>query len=154
MRAVPSFAIVTAILLALGSTAAADHARIYVYAQRQTAARSWLPITCDGSVVAELKQGRFFAIDVPPGRHSLGTGQGVPGFLEAAAGGESFVRLNWHYETGRPPIPVLSAIAPDRAHAEMKFLSYIDTRKALSASVSKTDPRGPPELQLKRRSEK
>jgi hypothetical protein len=95
----------------------------------------------------------FFAIDVPPGRHSLGTEAGVPTFIDVHSGEEAFVRLNWNYQVGRPPIPVLGAVRPDRARKEMKYLSYINTKKVLSASVPKTDPREPTELQLKRHPE-
>jgi hypothetical protein len=139
-------------IAAIAMAAPAEHsARIYVYAQRLTAARSWLPIACGGSAVAELKQGMFFAIDVPPGRHALSTETGVPAFVDVHAGEEAFVRLDWSYQEGRPPVPVLAAVPPDQARKEMMYLSYIDAKRALSPSVPRTDPREPAQLRLKRR---
>lgn len=108
---------------------------------------------CGGVVVAELKQGMLFAIDVPPGRHSLSTETGVSTFVDVHSGEEAFVRLDWNYQVGRPPIPVLGAVRPDRARKEMMYLSYINANKVLSNSVPKTDPREPTQLRLKRRPE-
>jgi hypothetical protein len=130
---------------------AEDPGRIYVYAQRLTAADSWLPVSCGGSVVAALKQGMFFAINVPPGRHALTPGTGVPAFVEVRSGGEVFVRLDWNFEVGRRPIPVLTAVRPDQAHKQMVYLSYVNPRKVLSNSVPTTDPREPAQLRLKGR---
>jgi hypothetical protein len=76
------------------SLLAADSARVYVYARWETPARSWLPISCDGEVVAKLKQGTLFAIDVTPGRHNLGSDRGVPVFVDVRSGDEVFVRLD------------------------------------------------------------
>jgi hypothetical protein len=64
-----------------------------------------------------------------------------------------FVRLDWNYEVGRPPIPVLHVVHSDQARREMRYLSYINSKKALANSVPKTDPREPTPLQLKRRTE-
>lgn len=154
MQTARSFAVVTAIALtAPFSTPAEDHGRIYVYAQRPTAARSWLPITCNGAAVAELKQGMVFAIDVPPGRHYLSTEMSVPMFVAVRSGEEIFVRLDWEHRSDGPPIPVLTAVRPDRAHKEMMHLSYISAKRVLSTSVRKTDPRAPTQLHLKRRPE-
>jgi hypothetical protein len=133
---------------------AEDFGRIYVYAQRLTPARSWIPISCGGAVAAELKRGMFFAINVAPGRSVLSLEEGVPAFAEVRSGEDSFVRLDWHFEVGRPPIAVLSVVRADQARKEMMFLSYINAKKVRSTSVSKTDPREPAQLQLKRRSEK
>jgi hypothetical protein len=136
------------------STPAADPGRIYVYAQRETAARSWLRITCSGIVVAELKQGMLFAINVPRGRHTLAVETGVPTIIDVRSGEDAFVRLDWNYAVGRPPIPVLSVVQPDQARKEMRWLSYIHPKQVLSSSVPKADPRDPMPLELKRRPEK
>ena len=53
----------------------------------------------------------------------------------------------------RPAIPVLQAVRPDQARNEMKYLSYINANKVRSSSVSKTDPREPARLRLKKRDE-
>src|ERR1700742_3790673 len=82
-----------------------DQARIYVYARRDTAARSWMSISCGNAVVAEIKQGTFFAITLAPGQYTLVSENGIPLPIEARAGEELFLRLDWNYGVGRPPIP-------------------------------------------------
>jgi hypothetical protein len=128
-------------------------ARIYVYAQRETPARSWRPIWCDGVVVAKIRRGAFFALNVPPGRHLLSVSQGVPLFVNVKTGAETFVRLDWTLEMGETPTPVLSSMSPDVARQEMRFVIYIDAKEVLSSSVSKTDPTPHPEPRLKSRDE-
>lgn len=125
---------------------AEDPARIYVYVQRETPVRSWFPVSCDGIVVAEIKRGRLFAINVGPGRHMLSEEKGVPAFVDASAGRDSFIRLNWHIEVGQPAIPVWEIVAPSNARRDMLDLTYIDVGRVLSKSVPKKDPRGPPRL--------
>ena len=150
-----SVAVITAIALSCPSSAPAeDPGRIYVYAQRRPTPQSWLPISCGEAVAADLKQGMFFAINVPAGRYTLSPAKGVPASVDVRAGEEAFVRLDWHYDVGRHAVPELHAVRPEQAGREMKFLSYINPRKALSSSVSKTDPREPPQLRLKRRGDK
>ncbi len=124
-----------------------------MYAQRDTAARSWLPISCGSSVVAEIKQGTFFAISVPPGRYALCVKNGVPLPVEVHASEESFVRLDWDYEVGRSPIPVLAKVGATDARSEMKFLSYVSARRVHSSLVPKSDPRPPVEPRLRTRDE-
>ena len=123
-----------------------DLARIYVYVQQETPVRSWFPVSCDGIVVAEIKRGRFFAINVGPGRHMLSEEKGVPTFVDARSGRASFIRLNWHIEVGQRPIPVWEIVDAASAYKDMLTLAYIDAAKALSKSVPKKDPRGPPHL--------
>jgi len=72
--------------------------------------------------------------------------KGVPAFVEARAGGDSFIRLNWHIEVGQPAIPVWEIVAPSSARRDMIDLNYIDVGRILSKSVAKKDPRGPPRL--------
>src|SRR5258708_1052166 len=88
---------VAAVLTLATAFPAGDRARIYVYARRDTAARSWLPISCGNAVVAELKQGAFFAINVAPGRYTLSIENGIPVSLDARPDEESFIRLDWNY---------------------------------------------------------
>src|SRR5438270_2241780 len=64
--------------LAVTFLQADDQARIYVYARRGSAARSWMSISCGSAVAAEIKQGRFFAITLPPGRYTFLGGNGAP----------------------------------------------------------------------------
>jgi len=141
--------VVFGILSALPPVRAEDLARIYVYAQFDSAASSWLAVSCDNAVVAKVKRGRFFAVDVAPGRHVLSIWKAVPVVVEVRAGQEDFVRLDWHYEVFEPSIPVLHAVQPDQAHTEMLNLAYIDGNKAVSKSVPKADPRRPPQLKLR-----
>jgi hypothetical protein len=136
---VRALALVTVVLAA--ALAAEDPTRIYVYARRDTAARSWISISCDNSVVAEVRQGTFFAVNVAPGKHALLTEGGVPSFVDLAAGKEIFVRLDWDYGIGRPPIAVFSQVDPADAQREMKYLSYVGVKRLHSSLVPKADPR-------------
>jgi len=143
-------------LIAIAATttyfaAAEEPTRIFVYAQRDTAARSWLPVSCGETVVAELKQGMFFAINLSPGRYTVGVKGGIPLPVDANPAEESFVRLDWHYQVGQSPIPVLSKVRPEQARKEMLYLSYIDTRRVHSTTVSHSDPRERRRPELKSR---
>ena len=133
-------------LMQLPSAQAEGLARIYVYAQLETPAGSWIPISCDGTVVAKLRRGRFFAINAAPGRHMLSDEKGVPVSVDARSGEESFVRVDWRMEVGGPAISVLQVVPPSAARSEMIYLTYIDASKVHSKSVSKKDPREPPRL--------
>ena len=115
--------LVCAVLLTSFSALAAGSGRIFIYAQRSTAAHSWLTITCDDTVLAKIRRGFFFAFDVPPGRHTLSVEHGVPAIIDVRSNVESYVRLDWEMEVGRAPVPVLSTVAPPSARAEMRFLS-------------------------------
>ena len=140
-------------LMQLPSTQAEGLARIYVYAQLETPAGSWIPISCDGTVVAKLRRGRFFAINAAPGRHMLSDEKGVPVFVDARSGEESFVRLEWHIEVNKPVISVLEVVPGGQAREEMMYLTYTDAGKILSKSVSKKDPREIPRPRLRRRTD-
>jgi len=131
--------------------AAEATARIYVYAQELTEARSWIAIQCDGVAVARITRGKFFAVNVTPGRHTLASETGVPVVVDVHAGEDSFARLDWHFEIGRAPVAVLHLVQPEAAHQELKFLSYIDKSKIMAPSVSKSDPRDWLEPRLKTR---
>ena len=147
-------AVISAIALAAAlPTLAENPTRIYVYAQRDTAARSWLSISCNSVVVAELQRGAFFAINVEPGPYMLSVEKGVPLSIDARAGEESFVRLDWSYGIDRPPIPVLSKIYTAGAQREMKYLSYVPAKRVHSNQVPKTDPSEHLQPQLRTRDE-
>jgi hypothetical protein len=142
---------VSAFLLASFSAFAAQSGRIYIYAQRSTAAHSWLAIDCDDIVLAKIKRGFVFAFDAPPGRHILSIEHGVPAIIDVHPNVDSYVRLDWEMEVGRPPVPVLSTVAPPSARSQMRFLSYVDSRHIAAASVLRTDPRPPESKELLRR---
>ncbi len=129
------------------SARAGDLARIYVYVQSETPARSWFSVSCDGAVAAKITRGRFFAIDVAPGRHMLSDEKGIPVSVDARSGQESFVRLEWRNgELGGPALPVWEVVPAAVARRDMVYLRYIDANKAASRSVPKADPRAPPRL--------
>jgi hypothetical protein len=148
---IPLSVIAAIVLVAPLSTPAENTARIYVYAQRLTSASSWLPISCGDVVVARLKRGTFFAINVDPGRYKLSIENGLPVFVEVRSGEASFVRLDWSFGIGRSPIPVLRTVASMQARKEMMNLSYISSNKVISTSVPKADPGEAPPLRLKSR---
>lgn len=147
-RQAARLAVLVAVILATQVSALPQaRARIYVYVQTETPARSWFPIFCDGTVVAKLRRGRFFAIDVAPGRHMLGAKESVPVFVDAESGKDYFARVEWsNGEVDGPAIPVWEVVPEDTANRDMVYLTYIDADKALSSSVPKTDPRGEPRL--------
>src|SRR4051794_28594874 len=93
----------------------------------------------------------FFALNVPPGRHMIGTEKGVPVPIELHSGEDSFVELGWHSQIGQQPIPMLFSVPPSQARTKLKYLAYINKSKIQSPSVSETDPREQPNLQLKQR---
>lgn len=143
--AVVSFAFL--VLATPPSARAEDSTRIYVYAKYGTDARSWLPISCDGVVVAKLKHGTFFAVDVEPGKHVLNMARGgLPVFLDVLAGEETFVKIGWRKIGDAPAIPLLSVVGASHARREIVGTRYIDANKVLSTSVPKRDPRGPARL--------
>ena len=138
-------------LTPLRFAASQESARIYVYAPRETAIRSWLPVQCDGTPVAKIKRGNFFAINVAAGKHMLSGGKGVPLFVDSPAGSEAFVRLAWQVEIGEPQTLVFDNVPARVGRNELRFVVYIEPKQALSNSVPKTDPHPPPELQFKPR---
>jgi hypothetical protein len=74
------------------------------------------------------------------GQYTLSLDDGVPLIIEAHAGEQGFVRLDWSYGIDRVPIPKLSKVGETEARREMKFLSYISAKKMHSNPVPKTDP--------------
>lgn len=78
MRHHIALAAVTVFVVLCRTVTADDLARVFVYSQRETPARSWKTIACDGERIAEVKRGFFFAVNVRPGRHSLSLVDGVP----------------------------------------------------------------------------
>jgi len=92
-------------------------------------------------------------LNVVPGRHVLSRENAVPAFVDVKAGSESFIRLDSHMEIGQPATPVFSKVHPDVARQEIRFLLYIDMKQVLATSVSRADPRTPPEPRLKTRNE-
>jgi len=79
--------------------------------------------------------------------------KGVPVFVDARSGEESFVRLEWHIEVNKPVISVLEVVPGGQAREEMMYLTYTDAGKILSKSVSKKDPREIPRPRLRRRTD-
>jgi len=154
-RMIEVIASLTVVTLVFPICAKAEgRARIYVYVQTETPARSWFPVWCDKAVVAKVKRGRFFALNVAPGRHMIREEKGVPVFIDVGSGDESFVRLEWRNgDTGGPALPIWQAVPPSEARQDMTCLTYIDADKALSKSVPEQDPRGPPQLERRSKDE-
>ncbi|MBN8730037.1 MAG: hypothetical protein J0L64_05805 [Acidobacteria bacterium] len=126
-------------------------ARIFVYSLRETAAHLWMPVTFDGEIAAEVRRGTFFTIACDPGPHVLIIEQGVPVAVEARPDRPAYVRLDWNYQLGRRPIPVLGVVPARIAEAELRHLSYIEAKKVRSAVVLRSDPRPAEEMRLKTR---
>ena len=110
-----------------------------------------MDIACDDEIVAKVKAGRFFVINLPPGRHAVSQREGIPVFIEVRSGEQSFVRLGREVD-GQTVIPVLTKMGSAEAGKEMVHLAYIDAARVLSNSVSKQDPRDllqPPQLKTR-----
>ncbi len=138
-------------LFAAYQVTADDTGRIYVYAERDSEAHSWMGISCGGAVVAEIERGTFFAVHLASGRYSLSTERGIPTAVEIRSGEDVFIRLGWNYGIDRPPIAILRQAPADQAERAMKYLSYVPLRHIFSSAVDKADPRTPVKLQLKTR---
>jgi len=114
--------------------------QIYVYANWELPERKWIDIACDDEIVAKVKAGRFLVMNLPPGRHAVSAGDGIPEFVEARSGEKSFLRVGREVD-GQTVMLVLTRMDSTEAGKEMVHLVYIDALKALSKSVPKEDPR-------------
>lgn len=114
--------------------------QIYVYSKWESPERKWVNIACDDEIVAKVKAGRFFVMNLPPGRHAVSAGDGIPVFVEARSGEKSFLRMGREVD-GQTVMLVLTKMDSAEAGKEMVHLAYIDVSKALSSSVLKKDPR-------------
>src|SRR5262249_5773474 len=125
--------------------------RVFVYSQRESPARSWMDIGCDGERIAEVKRGFFVAVNVRPGRHFLSVADGVPLSIEVLTGSEAFVRIDWNHDVRRQPIPILNSVAEEQAKRELRFLNYVQIKRIHSTAVPRVDPRPPESPQLRTR---
>ncbi len=128
-----------------------DTGKIYVFAERDTEARSWIGIFCGAAVVAEIERGTFFAVNLAPGQYSLSAERGIPVTVDVRSGEDVFIRLGWSFGVDRSPIATLRPVPVDQADKAMRYLSYVPARRIFSSSVDKTDPRKPVKLELKTR---
>ena len=146
------------IILAIQGLATGEDAehptQIFIYASWEYPGRSWVPISCDGTLVAKVKPGRFFAINVGLGKHMLTQNDGIPLVVSADSGQQMFVRLGQEISdepSGKVVLPVLQAVAPEEARKEIIHLVYVDSDKLYSPAVSKRDPTQPSPPRLKQR---
>jgi hypothetical protein len=114
--------------------------QIYVYANWELPEHKWVEIVRDDETVAKVKAGRFFVINVPPGRHAVSARDGIPVFVEVRSDEKSFLRLDREVD-GQTVMLVLTKMNSIEAGKEIVHLTYIDASKALSNSVLKEDPR-------------
>lgn len=120
---------------ALPVLSAADPGQVFIYAQRDTPAKRWIGVTCDGETVAALKGGFYFALQTSAGRHSLSVTEGVPVSVEVDPGATVFVRMDWNHDLRREPIPAFSIVREESARKELRWLSYVAAKHIRSASV-------------------
>ena len=116
--------------------------QIYVYANWELPERKWVDIACDEEIGAKGKAGRYFVMNLPPGRHVVSVGDGIPVFVEERSGEKSFLRVGREVD-GQAVMLVLTKMDSTEAGKEMVHLAYIDAAKAFSSSVPKEDPRDP-----------
>ena len=134
-------------LISLSFAGGQPTTQIYVYVQHESPARSWFPVWCDGVLVAKIKQGRFFVINVTAGKHEIIEEKGVPVFVDVRSGKKAYVRLEWRNgELGGPALPVWAEVTQSAAHRDMLYLAYIDADKVVSKLVPNTEPREAPSL--------
>jgi len=134
---------VALVLVLLPFLAAEDSAQIVVYLSWDSPQRGRQTVFCDGARMAEVQAGRFFVINVEPGRHVLIAGDGIPTTVDLPAKGESFVRVGREIEigpSGNTSIPVLEDLSPEQARLDMINLVYVSPKKIFSPSVSEGDP--------------
>jgi hypothetical protein len=124
--------------------------QIYVYADWESPEHRWVDVACDDEIVAKVKAGRFFVINLPPGRHAMSVRDGIPMFIEVRSGEKSFLRLGREVD-GQTVMQVLTKMDSTEANKEMVNLAYIDASRALSNSVPKEDPRERRQPQLRTR---
>jgi hypothetical protein len=133
----------------------AEHlTEIFIYASWEYPARPWVPVSCDGTLVAKVKPGRFFAINVGPGKHMLTQNDGIPLVVNAHPGQQMFVHLGQEVSdepSGKVVLPVLQAVAPEEARKEIIHLVYVDSDRLYSSAVSRQDPTQPSPPRLKQR---
>jgi len=153
MKAALYLCVLATVAFAAGDSAGRG-AQIYIYGSWEYPVRSWVPVSCDGEVVAKVRRGRFFAINVSPGKHLLSQDDGIPRPVNAHAGQPSYLRLGQEVSdepSGKSVIPVLEAVDPDQARKEMVHLVYIDADKLYSSAVPQQDPAPVSRPQLKPR---
>jgi hypothetical protein len=132
-------------LLAFISLAAAAESatRIYVFADWDSPQHAWIPIYCDGALIAKVKAGKFLAIEVPPGQHTLLAGDGIPVSLDTSPRKDVFVAVQYNirlYPSGKSSIPVLAIFPESEARIKIVHLVYIETTQMYSPLVSRQDP--------------
>jgi len=128
--------------LAIGE-GAEQRTGIFIYSSWEYPARSWVPVSCDGTLVAKVKRGRFFSINVGPGTHTLTQNDGIPLVVNARPGQQIFVQLEQQVSdepSGKVVLPVLQVVAPEQARKEIIHLVYVDSDKLYSSAVSREDP--------------
>jgi len=124
--------------------------QVYVYADWDLPEHRWLDVACDEEIVAKVKAGRFFVMNLPSGRHTIAVRDGIPIFIEVRSAERSFLRLGRQVD-GQTVMLVLSKMDSTEANKEMVNQAYIDASKALANSVPKEDPRERRQPQLKTR---
>ncbi len=115
MRTQSATRLALTVLFTIESVLAGESTRIYVYADPHAAASSWKPVSCDGGVVAKIKDGYFFALKVSSGRHTFAIADGTPTFVNLNANQDLFLRVDEHIIIGEPKILILTSVAPDLA---------------------------------------
>ena len=153
MKAV--FCVFVLVILGFATGEGAEHlTEIFVYASWEYPARSWVPVSCDGILVAKVKRGRFFAINVGTGKHALTQNDGIPLIVNTHPSQPLFVHLGQEVSdepSGKVVLPVLLAVDPEEARKEMIHLVYVDSDKLYSSAVSRQDPTQPSPPRLKQR---
>jgi hypothetical protein len=145
-------------LLTNGSYAGSEgSARIYVYSDWDSGLRSWVPIFCDGTLMAKVKKGKYFVISASPGRHTLTASDSIPVFVEVVAGKEAFVRTQQNTVvglTGSYKMSSLKIMPHGRGQSDTNNLVYVDPKQIDSSLVLREDPARLERPTLRKRAQK
>ncbi|HLV89146.1 MAG TPA: hypothetical protein VKV39_19340 [Candidatus Sulfotelmatobacter sp.] len=127
--------------------------QIYVYANWEFPEHKWVDVACDDGIVAKIKAGRYFVLNLSPGRHAVSERDGIPAFVEVRSGEKAYLRLGREVD-GQTVMPVLSRVNANDAAGEIVHLAYIDAAKVFSGSVLKDDRGLQQKPQLKSRDDR
>jgi hypothetical protein len=138
------------ILQSAPAAVVSEPGRVFVYAQFSAPGHGLHEVQCDGTPLARIKRGTFFAVNLPSGRHIFTAENTAPAVIEVRPGTDSFLRFeaNVLAEAARA---FLLSTSPDLAHRDMRYLKYIAAKWALSDSVPRQDPRPPEEPHFRTR---
>lgn len=121
---------------------ASDKVNVYVYRERRFYGSGLEPsVYCDGAQVARMDNGRFFVMQIPPGKHVIRSSDKKHEVsLDFKTGQTYYIRIDLHTGTwrgnGRPIF-----VIPEQAQEELKKnLTYIGQDKVVDKNLVLANP--------------